>query len=386
VPHHPDPTAFDAPGGPAYFASPDHAGCGPALTLEDPMRRLSSRRPVAAALVAALAIAAPTVVAAKQDTGCTSGSGMVFLPNPVVTSGSYAGLEDNKDADYDALNDERVSVQLTGLDGSGFLRGTWAIVVSETGDAAYETDCTFDYTRHDDRFEQVMAYYWVTKSQEYTRGLGFTATSGLWRAINADQQRVRLNQWGVDNSFATDHPKDEMRFGKGGVDDAEDGEVILHELGHQIHFSQSADFFASTEAGGISEGFGDYWAATVSEWVGGVQPDPECIAEWDSISYTAGPIHCLRRLDRNLMYPADITGAVHRDGQIWSHALWNLRNAVGATCADTAILRAQFDWVGTTMPDLAELIVDAVDDLAGGACSAGDDVDAEAAFAERGIL
>jgi len=347
-----------------------------------------SRRALFAAIVGTLAIAAPVAVSAKQPTGCTTAEALVFMPNPVVSNGGvYDGLEDNKDADSDALNAERVSVTLTGLDGSGFLRGTYAYVVSSTGDLAYSGDgCTFNYTRHDDRFEQVMAYYWVTKSQEYTRSLGFTASSGLWREINADQQRVRINQLGYDNSFATDHPKDEMRFGKGGVDDAEDGEVILHELGHQIHFSQSADFFETTEAGGISEGFGDYWAATVSEWATGGEPDPECIAEWDSISYTAGPVHCLRRLDRDLMYPADITGRVHRDGQIWSHALWNLRTAVGATCADTAILRAQFDWVGSTMPDLAERIVAAVDDLAGGACSAGDDVDAEAAFAERGIL
>jgi hypothetical protein len=346
-----------------------------------------SRRALAATLVATLSIAAPVAVSAKQPAGCTEGTGMVFMPNPVVTNGgSYDGLTDQKDADYDLINDQRVEVELTGLDGSGYLRGTYAIVVGETGDSAYSADCSFEYTRHDDRFEQVMAYYWVTKSQEYLRSLGFTAASGPWREINADQQRVRINQWGVDNSFATTHPKDEMRFGKGGVDDAEDGEVILHELGHQIHFSQSEDFFATVEAGGISEGFGDYWAATVSEWATGGEPDPECIAEWDAISYTAGPVHCLRRLDRDLMYPTDITGAVHRDGQIWSHALWNLRGAVGATCADTAILRAQFDWVGSTMPDLAELIVDAVDDLAGGACAAGDEVDAEAAFAERGIL
>ena len=50
---------------------------------------------------------------------------------------------------------------------------------------------------------------------------------------------MRINQLGPDNSFATDHPKDEMRFGKGGVDDAEDAEVILHEYGHAIHFAQS---------------------------------------------------------------------------------------------------------------------------------------------------
>ncbi|HJP88967.1 MAG TPA: hypothetical protein VJ850_08040 [Candidatus Limnocylindrales bacterium] len=349
------------------------------------MNRLS-RRALAASLIASLAIAAPVaplVASAKQPTGCTTATAMVYLPNPVVANGgSYAGLEDNKDADSPLLDSLRVQVTLTGLDGSGFLRGQYAYVVSNTGDLAYSTDCTYDYTRHDDRFEQVMAYYWVTASQAYLQHLGFTESSGLWRVINGDAQRVRINQYGVDNSFATTHPKDEMRFGKGGVDDAEDGEVILHELGHQIHFSQSSTFFSSNEAGGISEGFGDYWAATVSEWATGGEPDPECIAEWDSISYTAGPVHCLRRLDSTRMYPDGLTGEVHRDGTIWSHALWNLRGAIGATHADTAILRAQFDWTGTTMPDLATRIVAAVDDLYG----AGEAALAQAAFAERGIL
>ena len=103
---------------------------------------------------------------------------------------------------------------------------------------------------------------------------------------------MRINQWGQDNSFATVHPKNELRFGKGGVDDAEDAEVILHEYGHAIHFSQNFSF-ASEEAGAISEGFGDYWAVTVSDVVArslGVanrEPLP-CVADWDSTSYTSG--------------------------------------------------------------------------------------------------
>jgi hypothetical protein len=341
------------------------------------MNRLS-RRVLIAAATATLALGAPIGASAKQAAGCTTGSALVFLPNPVVTSGN-PDLKDLKDADQDVLNDERVAVTLTGLDGSGYLSGTWATVKSETGVPAYGgPNCVFNYTRHDDRFEQVMAYYWVTRSQDYLHTLGFDGTHRP--LVNGDQQRVRINQWGVDNSFATDHPKDEMRFGKGGVDDAEDGEVILHELGHQIHFSQSADFFATTEAGAISEGFGDYWAATVSEWVTGGEPDPACIAEWDSTSYTRGPVHCLRRLDEDKMYPADLDGEVHSDGEIWSHALWNLRTAIGAAHADTAILMAQFDWVGTDMPDLAQRIADQAESLYGQGAAA------EAAFAERGIL
>ena len=128
-----------------------------------------------------------------------------------------------------------------------------------------------------------MAYYWITEAQKYIQSLGFG--TGKYPPVNKQSQRVRINQWGQDNSFATDHPNDELRFGKGGVDDAEDAEVILHEYGHAIHFSQNFSF-ASEEAGAISEGFGDYWAADVTNIVAPT-PDPACVADWDSVSYTS---------------------------------------------------------------------------------------------------
>jgi hypothetical protein len=72
---------------------------------------------------------------------------------------------------------------------------------------------------------------------------------------------------------------------------------------------------------------------------------------------------------------------VHHDGTIWSHALWNLRTDIGPTHADTAILLAQFGWVGTNMPDLAGLIVCEVNDQYGGA----EEALATGAFTSRGI-
>jgi len=323
---------------------------------------------VTVALMLLVATLVPAGALARRPAApCPNGvRAMVFLPNPVASSGN-PNLRDNRDRDSAALNGQRVTVRLTNLDGSGFLRGRWATVVSETGDPAFETDCTYFYTRHDDRFEQVMAYYWVTESQRYLRSLGFNGTT--FPEANADRQRVRINQWGQDNSFAIIHPRDEMRFGKKGVDDAEDGDVILHELGHQIHFSQSEAFFDSAEADAISEGFGDYWAFTVSKHVladlgRAPQFDPACIAKWDATSYdTPEDGICLRRLDEDLMYPDDLEDEPHADGQIWSHALRNLHQAIGQAHADTAIVAAQFGWIGSDIPDLAQRIVDEVDDL-----------------------
>ena len=309
---------------------------------------------LAAAGVAAVALSSAGAVSGPAADSST-GTGRVFLPNPVAELQNQS-LTDRKDADYAALQPAYHTVTLADLDGSGFLVGRWANVRSETGDPAYSPTNTFVFNRHDDQFEQVMAYYWITKAQRYIQSLGFG--TGRYPGVNKESQDVRIDQWGQDNSYSWDK-HDVLRFGKGGVDDAEDAEVILHEYGHAIQDSQqpTGSFGTSTEAGSIGEGFGDYWAGTVSTTFAPT-PDPACIADWDSVSYTSDLPHCLRRLDTNLHYPADLNGRVHHDGQIWSRALWDIRTALGNVKADTVILDAQFDFApDTTMPAAARVTV-----------------------------
>ena len=335
----------------------------------------------ATALAAAMAVVA---VAVADQTGNVSstGSALVFVPNPVSSLGDES-LTDQKDSDAAVPPAAYHAVQLTNLDGSGYLRGDYADVYSSTGKLAFSPNHTFAYTRSQDQFEQVMAYYWITEAQKYVQSLGFGTTLP---AINDEPQNVRIDQLGADNSFETTHPKDELRFGKGGVDDAEDGEVILHEYGHALHAAQNFNF-APEENGAISEGFGDYWAVTVSDVVSQRLGVPEleplpCVADWDSTSYTSGPVHCLRRLDTNLHYPADLNGEVHHDGQIWSRALWDIRQALGHVKADTIILQGTNGYTGTTMPDLANRTVAAAQSLYGNATAN----TVRQAFVARGIL
>jgi hypothetical protein len=336
------------------------------------------------AVVAAMAVTAVLVAAAdaaKTGPGVATGSASVFVSNPVQSLGDES-LTDQKDSDAAVPSAAYHDVTLTNLDGSGFLRGDYANIVSETGNPAYSPRNMFDYKRHQDEFDQVMAYYWITEAQKYIHTLGFGETR---RGIDNRPQNVRINQWGLDNSFATDHPKNELRFGKGGVDDAEDAEVILHEYGHAIHFSQGF-VFGSEEAGAISEGFADYWAVTVSDVVATRLHVPEleplpCVADWDSVSYTSSVPHCLRRVDRDLHYPSDLNGEVHHDGQIWSRALWDIRQALGHDEADTIILQGSFDFPGTTMTELANRTVAAAESL-----YPSDAGIVRQAFVDRGIL
>ena len=333
------------------------------------------------AVAAVALVAASAAYATKPGSGSRTGTARVFAPNPVQDLGIQT-LTDQKDAASAVPAAAYHSVTLTDLDGSGYLSGKWAVVRSQTGAPAYSPTNAFVYDRQQDQFEQVMAYYWITEAQRYIQSLGFGSSL---RPVNMRPQAVRINQWGADNSFATDK-QDEIRFGKGGVDDAEDAEVILHEYGHAIHFSQGFQF-STEEAGAISEGFGDYWAVTVGDVVSRTLGVPAleplaCVADWDAVSYTSTVPHCLRRVDQDLHFPADLSGEVHHDGQIWSRALWDIRQALGNVRADTIILQGSFDFPGTTMTDLANRTVAAAQQLYGNAAANS----VRKAFADRGIL
>ena len=142
-------------------------------------------------------------------------------------------------------------------------------------------------------------------------------------------------------------------------------------------------FGGSVEAGSIGEGFGDYWAVTVSNVIAPT-PDPACVADWDSVSYTSQTSRtACAGWTWTLHYPEDLNGLVHHDGQIWSRALWDIRNALGHVTADTLILEAQFGFApDTSMPAAALATVNAANNLYGPAVAN----IVRSAFQARGIL
>ena len=342
------------------------------------MTRASSLVGVAIALSLA---ASTSAVAAPKPPGGSTAPAQVFAPNPVADLGIQT-LTDQKDADYFSADPTLARayhrVTLTDLDGSGTLSGAYAKVISETGKAAVNTGSGFIYTRNQDEFEQTMGYYWVTQAQRYIQSLGFGSTLP---AVNKRQQLLRINQFGGDNSFYREGTgKLAITLGKGGVDDAEDAEVIVHEYGHSVQDDQVPGFGSTPDAGAIGEAFGDYLAVTVSVHYAPT-PDEPCVADWDSTSYTSTVPHCLRRVDGNKHYPEDLVGEVHADGEIWSRALWDIHKSLGARLADTIIIRAQFAFTpDISMPDAARATI-----ATAGLYGTSAERAVQAAFAARGL-
>jgi hypothetical protein len=153
--------------------------------------------------------------------------------------------------------------------------------------------------------------------------------------------------WGnADNSSFTGNNIDGtgtgiLEFGTGGVDDANDAEIIWHEYGHAVLWSQRPGISQNLSSEGIGEGWGDYNAATLSKRVPGAASYHVTVGEWDAVSYNPGNPPYLRRLDNPAFWHQNGT-EVHAAGETWSHPLFDYDEQVGPDVAYKVALQANF--------------------------------------------
>ena len=175
-----------------------------------------------------------------------TGTGQVFLVNAVVATRDNT-LRDHNDAASAVPPSAYRSVSLLGLDGTGFLDGSYASS-SATKRRVSSASETFVFDRSNDGFSETMGYYFLDYAQRYIQSLGFSS-------VNNRQQVFSVDRYKKDNS-SYDSSKKTITYGTGGVDDAEDAEVIWHEYGHSIQDNQVPGFGTSLEAASIGEGLG----------------------------------------------------------------------------------------------------------------------------------
>ncbi|MEA2347770.1 MAG: hypothetical protein QOG62_1557 [Thermoleophilaceae bacterium] len=298
-----------------------------------------------------------------------NGTASVFVPNPVVENGKAEGLADNGDADSPLLTALRVPVVLHHLLKRGHcLDGAYAHATTgpKSKEVCRKTRHWRGITRADNRFEALNAYFNVDRTLTYIRSLGFPQ-------VGFRRLPLRTDAFPDDNSGFSSFTRD-ISYGTGGVDDAEDADVVIHEYGHSIQDSQVPGYGVGDQGGSMGEGWADYLAAVMTAQVPGTTEDQQaCIFEWDSTSLG---LPCLRRVDlpqtvsEGLAAPC--LGEIHCAGQTWSGALWKLRGELGSDASgqsvmDKLVLQSHFLLTPkTTYAKAATAVLTADDQLYGG--------------------
>jgi Fungalysin/Thermolysin Propeptide Motif len=330
------------------------------------------------------------------------GTARLYVPNPPAEQGGYGGIgkrpsADNRDRDTHKLTRLREQVRLPRLErGQDCLKGRWAAArYDHPTKALCRPSRNWGHlTRSNDRFEALMAYFHVDRTQAYVQSLGFSDSNVPPNGIDDRRQHVVADAFRADNSFYS--PQDrKIRYGAGGIDDAEDGDVIVHEYGHAMQDSQDPGFGCHSanfcQAGALGEGFGDYVSAMMSLVTPGL-PRPAhaafCIFDWDGVSgYNPRAAPCGRVANSSdgvttlpdALAPrgpcdGNVRGRpsldIHCVGEVWTHGLLDLRFGLGANAPvlDRDLLTSQFAYVDReTFPEAVDALVAADRALSGGA-------------------
>ncbi len=307
-------------------------------------------------------------------------SGQVFAPNPGQTNGGPPPAPDCDSPAAEALLAGHYRWEtLQGITpGQGKLKGEFVDLTAPGISGGYKPAGLADEPSHqyvygcdDDRFEEVMVYAYVDRTQRKVQSLGFTGE----RAIVDRPIPAHAHFYEDCNAFFSraDHG---LHFGDGengatcsilpipglAPDAGEDGDIVVHEYGHALQEEQLPGFGAVPppfleQPGAIAEGFGDFLAAVLND-------DP-CVGEYSRESIPLCNGSPGGGLDNTMTYPSgyeacpdwDYDGdgfpeseEVHCGGLLWGGALWDLVKAIGEGEAtqearDTAlrlVLESQF--------------------------------------------
>jgi hypothetical protein len=297
-----------------------------------------------------------------DNLAAVTGTGRVFLPNPMARDRTFQPLDDDGVVQRPTPR-SYADVRLGAMEGKGWLDGARAST-RLTMRRLRRRDLDFTVSSHQAGFEEVSAYYHVDTSLAYLESLGYTGRHRIF----ADPIAIDARGTRDDNSWYSPGERT-LTFGLGDVDDAEDGETVLHELGHALQDAICPDFGQSLEAAAMGEGFGDYWAASAFE-----RRKPaayrQTVMSWDGV-YGDGDPPGVRRVDSPHTYETfdhSPTADEHENGEIWSATLWEVREALGRRLADRLIVESHFQLDGfTTFARGGRAILDADRNLHGGA-------------------
>ncbi len=267
---------------------------------------------------------------------------MVFIPDPLTSAHVEYGLPyvDNDDSDSPALSAQRKQVDIpVTFDGSVYRLENQYVIISEF-DQPYippvqSATPDFSFTRDEAGFEDANAFYHLTVFSQYVESLGFNSLLSTRLTVDAHGKQGR------DQSEFS-YPNGELRlsFGEGGVDDAEDADVIIHEFGHALSYSASpGSNGGSVERLSLDEGIGDYLAASYSRAIDTFRWAD--VFTWDGHNeYFVG-----RTAVTQKVYPDDLElnwNNPHRNAELYSSPLMKIWETIGKEKTDKLLLQSLY--------------------------------------------
>jgi len=275
----------------------------------------------------------------------TDGTGRVFKPDPVTSGGVYyrkgTMYADNGNTNNSFFDQQYVEVPLRDLEfrnnayhlAGPFVRiedisaPSYSNVVSGTG--------KFFYDRSQTGFEQVSAYYHIDTFQRYVQSLDFNQLWNKPLRVDAHGFRDDNSAFFPGNANATSY----ILMGEGGVDDAEDADVLIHEYLHALSDDAAPRTRNGTERRGLDEGFGDYFAASWSRarqeyrW--------QDLFTWDGHNeFWPGRSANYSRMNYGEM--KDRSTDIYLFGQLWATALMQVWNEAGREATDRLALQSLY--------------------------------------------
>jgi hypothetical protein len=235
--------------------------------------------------------ASSCATAATTQVGGSSGSALVFNPDPIVASGNASLAPTSL-----SLDQYRSDVALSNLNGNGVLSGKYVNIIDSNncqgGYDAYDSGNKFEFSHSDIRFQAAMAYYFGDQYRAHLDELGVLAPSGsvnidahCEKQDNAYFMRVvdpntgKITSQGVCLGDSVETP---------GAFYADDGTVTVHELEHATTVNSYSPVnnlgtLWYDEGGSLNEAISDYMALVhLQPLLAGsaLQLDPRVFSRW----------------------------------------------------------------------------------------------------------
>ncbi len=288
----------------------------------------------------------------------TSLLGKVFHPDPLSKvnapyGGTYVDANDGNSAVLDSLRTE-VAVPLT-WNGTGFLLANSAAVVQEFDPPTVAVPVLpgprADFSRSDAEFEMVNALFHLAAWKQRLASLGYGG-------IVAYPIPVDVNAYGgADQSafdFGTTPPR--LYFGEGGVDDAEDSDVLVHEYGHAMAYGAAPGSNIGIQRQALEEAVCDYWAVSWSLEQGSARWAD--VFTWDGHNTFWSGRSALNSQQK--MYPNLTFTGPYSHTSVLVDALVRGRQRVGGSVMDGLVLEALYSLTAsTTFRQFAEAVLEA---------------------------